>query len=176
MATATATATVTTLADTTAAIPEFSLAGRTLQGKVVACYDGDTFHAVLETAFGLWKFACRMAGYDTPEMKPPKTKPDRDIEKARAVRAKQALLSHIIEGVEIPTSSAPTLSNAELDARVTKNRRVISITCKEFDKYGRLLVDIEKEDVGNVGAWMVREGFGYAYDGGTKDAGFATRA
>ncbi len=159
------------LAEATAAIPEFSLAGRTLQGKVVACYDGDTFHAVLQTDFGLWKFACRMAGYDTPEMKPPKTKPDRDVEKARAVRAKQALLSHLVDGVG-PTGS---LANAELDAAVAKNRRTIPIMCKEFDKYGRLLVEVMLEGVGSVNEWMVREGFGYAYDGGTKDTTFATR-
>lgn len=163
------------LSEATPAIPEFSLAGRTLQGKIVACYDGDTFHAVLQTDFGLWKFACRMAGYDTPEMKPPKTKPDRDVEKARAVRAKQALLSHLVDGIHVPVGSTGSLANAELDAAVAKNRRTVPIICKEFDKYGRLLVEVMLEGVGSVNEWMVREGFGYAYDGGTKDAAFATR-
>ncbi len=163
------------LVEATMAIPEFSLAGRTLQGKVVSCYDGDTFHAVLETAFGLWRFSCRMAGYDTPEMKPPKNKPDRDVEKARAVKSKHALLTKVANGIPELTT---TPTNAELDACILRNRRVVSIVCKEFDKYGRLLVDIPMEGVegvGTVNAWMVREGHGYAYDGGTKDTTFATR-
>ena len=162
---------MTTLADATMAVPEFSLAGKTLQGKVVSCYDGDTFQAVLETPFGLWRFSCRMGGYDTPEMKPPKTKPNRDLEKARALKAKQALLLHLVDGITLTTS--PT--NPELDAIVTQNRRTVAIVCKEFDKYGRLLVEVPLGVGDTVNAWMVREGYGYAYDGGTKDVDFATR-
>lgn len=113
-----------------------------------------------------------MAGYDTPEMKPPKTKPDRDVEKARAIKAKQALLTHLVDN-STPLGSITT--NAELDAAVAKNRRTIPIQCKEFDKYGRLLVEVVLEGVGSVNGWMVREGFGYTYDGGAKDATFATR-
>jgi endonuclease YncB( thermonuclease family) len=113
-----------------------------------------------------------MAGYDTPEMKPPKTKPDRDMEKARALRAKQALLTHLVDLLD-PLSSPTT--NAELDAAVAKNRRTIPILCKEFDKYGRLLVEVVLEDVGSVNEWMVHQGFGYAYGGGAKDVTFATR-
>lgn len=139
----------------------------------MACYDGDTFHAVLQTDFGLWKFACRMAGYDTPEMKPPKTKPDRDMEKARAIKAKQALLSHL---VDTPIHLGTPATNPELDTTVAKNRRIIPVLCKEFDKYGRLLVDIVLEDVGSVNAWMVNQGYGYSYEGGTKDSTFATRS
>jgi hypothetical protein len=120
-----------------------------------------------------------MAGSDTPDMKPPKTKPDRDVEKARAIRAKQALLSHLVDGIRVPVGSTGSLANAELDAAVCKNRRTVPIICKEFDKYGRLLVEVMLEGVEglrSVNEWMVREGFGYAYDGGTKDAAFATRA
>ena len=167
---------MTTLAEATTAIPEFSLAGKTLQGKIVSCYDGDTFQAVLETPFGLWRFSCRMAGYDTPEMKPPKTKPNRDLEKARALKAKQALLSQLVDTVTL--SITPT--NPELDALVAQNRKTVSIVCKEFDKYGRLLVEVPlvslaQINIPTVNEWMVREGYGYAYDGGTKNVEFATK-
>ncbi len=160
------------LAEASTSVPEFSLAGKTLPGKVVSCYDGDTFHAVLETAFGLWRFSCRMAGYDTPEMKPPKTKVDRDIEKGRALKSKHALLTKV-------SDSAPDLAalatNVELDAAVLKNRKIIQVVCKEFDKYGRLLVEVPLDDGSTVNQWMIQQGYGYAYDGGTKDATFATR-
>lgn len=159
------------LVEATVAIPEFSLASKTLQGKVVSCYDGDTFHAVLDTAFGLWRFSCRMAGYDTPEMKPPKNKADRDIEKARALKSKHALLTRVSDSVPELTA---TPTNVELDACMSRNRKTIQIICKEFDKYGRLLVEVPT-DSGTVNDWMVQQGYGYAYDGGTKDATFATR-
>jgi endonuclease YncB( thermonuclease family) len=159
------------LAEATTTIPEFSLAGKTLQGKVVSCYDGDTMQCVLDTPFGFWRFSCRMAGYDTPEMKPPKTKVDRDVEKARALKSKHALMTKVCDSVP-ELSTTPT--NVELDACVQKNRKVIQVICKEFDKYGRLLVEIPN-DVGTVNDWMIQQGYGYAYDGGTKDTAFATR-
>ncbi len=160
------------LVSATAAIPEFSLAGKTLPAKIVSCYDGDTFYAVVPLEGTLWKFNCRVSGYDTPEMKPPKNKVDRDVEKARAVKAKQALLSHICSGVP-PLET--TVTNIELDAIVAKNTRIIEMECKEFDKYGRVLVDVILGDKTRVSNWMVEKGYGYAYAGGTKDTTFATR-
>lgn len=155
-----------------AAVPEFSLAGKTLPAKVVQCYDGDTFHAVVSLEGTLWKFACRVAGYDTPEMKPPKNKADRDVEKARALKAKHALLTHVCSG--IPTLET-LMTNPEMDACVAKNTRLIQMQCMEFDKYGRVLVDVVLPE-GRVSNWMVEKGYGYAYAGGTKDAAFATKA
>jgi endonuclease YncB( thermonuclease family) len=74
-----------------------------MPAKVVACYDGDTFHAVVELEGTLWKFPCRMAGYDTPEMKPLKTKEGRETEKAKALAAKQALMSKVCSEISIAT-------------------------------------------------------------------------
>jgi endonuclease YncB( thermonuclease family) len=156
----------------TAAIPEFSLAGKTLPAKVVQCYDGDTFHAVVSLEGTLWKFACRVAGYDTPEMKPPKNKPDRDMEKARALKAKHALLTHVCSDI---AALDTTMTNPEMDARISKNTRLIEMQCMEFDKYGRVLVDVVLPE-GPVSKWMVEKGYGYAYDGGTKNTTFATKA
>jgi endonuclease YncB( thermonuclease family) len=160
------------LSQATSAIPEFSLAGKTLPAKVVSCYDGDTFHAVLQLEGNFWKFNCRVSGYDTPEMKPPKNKSDRDVEKARAVKAKQALLSHVCSDIKQMDIS---MTNAELDACVKANTRIIEMECKEFDKYGRVLVDVLLPEGGRVSTWMVEKGYGYVYGGGTKDTGFATR-
>ncbi len=158
------------LAEATAQVPEFSLSGKTLPAKVVACYDGDTFHAVLPLGESLWKFSCRMGGYDTPEMKPPKDKKDREIEKARALKAKQALLSQLCSSV--PLEGA--FENKQLDALIDKNTKVIQLICREFDKYGRLLVEVPCE-IGTVNQWMVEKGYGYKYEGGAKDATFATK-
>lgn len=160
------------LTNATAAIPEFSLAGKILPAKIVSCYDGDTFYAVIPLEGSLYKFNCRVSGYDTPEMKPPKNKPERDLEKARAVKAKHALLSHICSGIP---SLDITVTNIELDSIVAKNTRIIEMECKEFDKYGRVLVDVILSDKTRVSNWMVEKGYGYVYSGGTKDISFATK-
>ncbi len=167
------------LVDATSAIPEFSLAEKTLDAKVVACYDGDTFYAVIDLFGQLWKFNCRATGYDCPEMKPPKNKPGREIEKERALRAKQAFLSHIVSNVDVNG----VYTNQELDACVSNNKRLIRMVCKEFDKYGRLLVEIipdaESRSKGatqsSINEWMIESGYGYRYDGGTKNTTFATK-
>ena len=158
------------LADATAAIPAFTLATR--PAKVVACYDGDTFEAVMDLDGKLWKFDCRMFGYDSPEMKPLKTAANREAEKIAALRAKIALLSFVCDGVDI----ACTYTNKELDDLVRKNKKIIELNCKEFDKYGRVLVEVNTvaetltAPSSTVNSWMITNKFGYAYSGGTKKA------
>jgi endonuclease YncB( thermonuclease family) len=160
------------LSEAGADVPEFSLNGRTLSAKVVSCYDGDTFAAVLPLGGQLWKFNCRMAGYDTPEMKPPANKVGREVEKARALKARQALLSHVCDGI----TETGTYTKHEINAAIAGSKRVVEMRCKEFDKYGRLLVEILLENGTTVNDWMVEKGYGYRYSGGTKDTEFGVAA
>jgi endonuclease YncB( thermonuclease family) len=159
------------LQNATRDVPEFSLNGKVIPAKVVDCYDGDTFYAVIELEGKLWKFNCRMNGYDTPEMKPPKNKPGRDVEKAKALKAKQALLSQICSGVDLICD----LTKDEMDLAINNNAKIITLICKEFDKYGRLLVEVQSlSPQKTVNDWMVEQGYGYRYTGGTKDNTFGT--
>jgi endonuclease YncB( thermonuclease family) len=161
------------LKNCTADVPMFTLAGTTVPAKVISCYDGDTFCAAIPLEGKLWKFNCRMAGYDTPEMKPPMNRPGRELEKARAVKAKQALLSQICSTITMDQE----LDKKSMDRAILGNNKIVQLRCKEFDKYGRLLVEIPlTQGVGTVNAWMVENGYGYAYDGGKKDLTFATAA
>ena len=73
-------------------IPEFSLCGQTLQGKVVECYDADTCKIVLPVMNTFYKFVCRLNGIDTPEMKPRKDKPNRENEILWAKKARAEFL------------------------------------------------------------------------------------
>jgi endonuclease YncB( thermonuclease family) len=155
---------ISILKDATATIPSFTFAGSIHPAKVVSCYDGDTFEAVMFIGEKLWKFDCRMSGYDSPEIKPLKTVANRDSEKAAAVRAKTALLSFVCDGVD----SLRTYANKELDELVKQNKKVIELHCKQFDKYGRILVDIPISESDTVNAWMVKNSYGYEYSGGTK--------
>lgn len=163
----------TQLIDATDDVPAFTLAGTTRPAKVVSCYDGDTFEAVMFLGDKIWKFDCRMCGYDSPEIKPLKTAPNREAEKIAALRAKIALLSFVCDGIE---PSRP-YTNKELDALVKRNKKVIVLDCKEFDKYGRLLVEIKRSGTsdmgvgsteGTVNEWMIANNYGYKYTGGTK--------
>ena len=157
------------LKNATDSVPEFSLSGKTISCKVVSCYDGDTIHIVTRLDDGkLWKFCCRIDGYDCPEMKPSKDKPNRDLEKLKAVVAKQALLSHLCDNVLIGN----TMSNEQLNACVKKNKKIIKVVCKEFDKYGRVLIDCFTANNESVSSWMIANKYGYVYSGGTKDSTF----
>ena len=153
------------LAEATDSVPTFSLAGKR-PAKVVSCYDGDTFAAVIEMGGQLWKFDCRMNAYDAPEIKPLKSLPNREAEKQAAIRSKTALLSFVCDGVD----AAKSYTNKELDAIVKLNKRIIELQCKGFDKYGRVLVEIPLTDQGAVNVWMIENNYGYAYSGGTRKA------
>lgn len=151
------------LCDATDEIPEFTLAGKRFPAKVVSCYDGDTFHAVIPfREHEFLKFQCRMLGYDSPEMKPLKSAADRDVEKAQALRAKHALLSQLCDGMPAMTG---TLTDKELNACLKSNKKVITLECGEFDKYGRVLVKVINTDGSSVNDWMIGAGHGVKYDG-----------
>ena len=44
---------------------------------------------------------------------------------------------------------------------------LVTLDMLEFDKYGRILVNVYKNGI-NVNEWMIKNGYGYPYYGGTK--------
>ena len=128
--------------------PTLSLDGYFTIAKVVSVYDGDTCRVVIPYKNDFYKWNVRLDGYDTPEMRPSKSKPNRDKEIEAAKEAKKFLISKVM--------STPD--------------QLIFIKCKNFDKYGRLLADIylNMNDTISVNDLMVQNGHGYLYNGGTK--------
>jgi endonuclease YncB( thermonuclease family) len=128
--------------------PLLTLEGYFSVAKVVSVYDGDTCRVVIPFKGEYYKWNVRLDGYDTPEMRPSRSKPNRDAEIAAAKAAKKYLISLVMEN--------PT--------------QIVYIKCKDFDKYGRLLASIyiHPEDSVSVNELMVQKGHGYNYDGGTK--------
>lgn len=124
-------------------IPLFSLSGQTFLAKIVDCYDGDSFKAVFYLGDQLVKFNCRADGYDSPEMRLPKSDPDRKLKKRKALDAKKRFIE---------------LCQQDL---------LVTLVAKDFDKYGRLLVTVYSGEI-NVNETMIQEGHGYEYFGGTK--------
>ena len=148
-------------------IPEFSLNGVKTSGKIVEIYDGDTCKIVLLNNNILQKFNCRINGIDTPEMKPPLNKHNREVEIKNAYRCRNRLIQ----------LSTNTSTSANIDSDVKKvsldtNTKLVHVECLEFDKYGRLLVNIYEKDSPKSLSYndiLVNEGFAKKYNGGTKD-------
>lgn len=129
---------------------DFTFAGTVTLAKVVEVYDGDTVRLVFRYRGALVQYRVRMLGYDSPEMKPPRNQPNREAEVAAARAARAALELIALNKVLV----------ADLGA---------------FDKYGRVLAtvyltnDLEARDGAVcVNEWMVSQGHGVSYAGGTK--------
>jgi len=126
----------------------FSFIGKSFIGVPTNIYDGDTLSIIFVYNGIPVKYRCRALGYDSPEMKPLLSNPNRLMEKVLAKAAKDRFIELLTKHTE-------------------KN---IFIKCHEFDKYGRLLVEIwnniDKDSINNI---MINEGYGKPYTGGTKD-------
>ena len=118
--------------------PAFSLNGFKTDAKVVKVYDGDTVHVVFSYFDKYYKWIGRIAHVDTPELR---TKNEEEKKKGYEVRDK---LRELILG------------------------KIVQLHCHEFDKYGRLLIDIETEGV-KVDEWLISNGYAKKYEGGTKE-------
>lgn len=127
--------------------PLFTLKDKLKLCKVVDVYDGDTCKVVFRLNKKIYRWNIRLDGYDTPEMRPSKSKANRDEEIAAAKKAKEYLKSLVMN-----------------------DDQLVYIKCGEFDKYGRLLgvLFINKDDKESVNQKMIKEGHGYEYHGGTK--------
>ena len=142
-------------------IPQFSLNGLKTSGKIVEIYDGDTCKIVLLNNNILQKFNCRINGIDTPEMKPLLSKSNREIEIKNAYRCRNRLIQ-----LSTSVSANTDIKKVSLDT----NTKIIYIECLEFDKYGRLLVNIyDTFKSMSYNEILVNEGFAKKYNGGTKD-------
>ena len=86
------------------------------KGKCVKVYDGDTCHVIFEFSGKLTKVKVRMLGYDAPEIK--STDP---VSKKHAVEARDKL-------------------------RELVEDKIVDCVFYDFDKYGRVLCDIYKDN------------------------------
>ena len=115
-------------------IEEFNLKGKKLTGKVVDIYDGDTCKIVVELDGKLVKFSCRLLGINAPEIKPLKNKENREQEKSEAKKCRNRLF-------ELCTNCSLD-DNKKIKDEIDNNRKLVTVECFDWDKYGRLLVSI----------------------------------
>ena len=125
-----------------------SMENNTYQAKIVYIYDGDTMHVVFKEFGKYFRWNCRISGVDTPELR---TKNLREKEMGYKVRDE--------------------LRKLFMD-------KIVKIKCGEFDKYGRLLIDVyvpddirsENKTEQMLSEWLIENKYAYAYDGGTKQS------
>ena len=115
----------------------FSLNGQTHLAKVVSVYDGDTIKVVFPIFNKMYKWNCRVSGVDTPELRT-----RNEAEKKNGYYVRDRLRDKILN-------------------------RMVTVHCGEFDKYGRLLVDIYFDTL-HVNNWLIDKKYAFSYDGGTK--------
>lgn len=125
----------------TLSIPIFSLDGYTTYTKICSVYDGDTMTCIFPLPGQikpLYRWKCRIIGIDTPEIR---TKDILEKQYGIYVRDKvrELLLNHIVK-----------------------------IKCYQYDKYGRVLVDIIMSDGMSFSQWIIENKYGFEYGGGTK--------
>jgi endonuclease YncB( thermonuclease family) len=129
-------------------IPYFSFKDKIFIAMHCNIYDGDTFSVLFDYNGEIIKYKCRCYGYDSPEIKPSLNNENRIYEKELAHKAKDRL--------EELLNKHPS--------------KLIKIQCLDFDKYGRLLVNvwnmIDEKMINNI---MIEEDHGKPYKGGTKE-------
>ena len=119
-----------------ATTPIFSLDGMNFQAKIVDVHDGDTVKAVFKVFDKYYKWNCRIAHVDTPELRT-----DDTAEKARGLFVRDKLKEQILN-------------------------KIVTLHCLKFDKYGRLLVEINNGQ--NIHEWLIQNKYANPYEGKTK--------
>jgi endonuclease YncB( thermonuclease family) len=116
--------------------------------KIASVYDGDTITVSLVRHGRHLVQKVRLTGYDTPEMKPLMSDPNRDKEKSMAYKAREDLL--------------------------TQMQEYMWLVCDGREKFGRILGTLYRTSMcgsmekTSVNEWMLKNSFAYAYEGGTK--------
>jgi endonuclease YncB( thermonuclease family) len=122
---------------------KFNFKDKVYQAKCVKVYDGDTITVVFKVFGAFHKFSIRMDGYDSPEMRSKNTDPQKkELEKSWACKSRDFLSDIILD-------------------------KVITLKCKDYDKYGRIMAVVELEGK-NINDLMISNGYTRVYDGGHK--------
>jgi endonuclease YncB( thermonuclease family) len=157
-----------TLETANSSIPKYSLNNEYLSGKVVYIYDGDTVHIVFKINNKLTKFNCRLLSIDSPEICPKNindlAKRNEEIESA--IKSRNFLINQV---TNIPIINTKMTKN-EIKELCSKSTKLIWVKCFDFDKYGRLLVELyNSKDVQiSINQLILDNKYAVKYDGGTK--------
>lgn len=124
--------------------PSFNFKGKVVTAKCVKVYDGDTITVVFDMFGEYYRFNVRMDGYDSPEIKSKEKDPEmKALEKKWAREARDFLADMILN-------------------------KIVILTCRDYDKYGRILGAVSLGDV-DINNTMLTRGYCRKYDEGHKE-------
>jgi endonuclease YncB( thermonuclease family) len=139
--------------------PSFTLNGKNTLGRVIDIVDGDTIKIIIPLFNSFYKFTVRLNGIDTCELKS-----NNEENKKLGLKAKLRLIELICNDNE-----NYLLDKNELKTLLNNNVFLIYIKCYNFDKYGRLLCDISKNNKSKCFSdILLEEKLAYKYTGKTK--------
>ena len=120
---------------------KFSFDGQVLPAYIMKVYDGDTITASIHVLSSYYLFQVRIDGIDTPELK---------------------------TGTEASKEKGKEAGEFVRDLVLNK---FVTLRCKDFDKYGRLLADVETS-AGNVADLLLQKHKAIEYHGGKKSVSY----
>jgi endonuclease YncB( thermonuclease family) len=143
-------------------VQEFSLKNMEFLCKIIDVYDGDTCKMIIYIDNKFVKFHCRLLGIDTPEIKPLKSKENREDEIMRAKLCRNRLISLCCN------DNREKITDSNYKEVLENNNNLVKVKCYEFDKYGRVLIELLTHDGESFNNILVKEGLAKEYDGGKK--------
>jgi len=137
--------------------PRFTLKNKRYNAKILDIYDADTITVCIDLeGFSFVKINVRLYGIDTPEL--------RGSQKELGLKARNYLITKLTDIVTDDNNTRNDIRNM-----INKDTHMIEVLFGDFDKYGRPLAIIYKDNI-NINEMLVKEGYAKEYDGGTKDA------
>jgi micrococcal nuclease len=137
--------------------PRFTLKNKRYNAKILDIYDADTITVCIDLeGFSFVKINVRLYGIDTPEL--------RGSQKELGLTARNYLINTLTNIVIDDNNTRNDIRNM-----INKDTHMIEVLFGDFDKYGRPLAIIYKDNI-NINEMLVKDGYAKEYDGGTKDA------
>ena len=140
--------------------PQFSFDGINCISRVVDITDGDTIKTIICFKDNYYKIIVRLNNIDTCE-----TKSKCEENKKLGMDAKKRIYNLI-------TGKSPDidLNKKSIKTELNNNCYLVYIKCYDFDKYGRVLGDIYKDENSDesFSSILIKEKLAYVYGGKTK--------
>ena len=145
--------------------PFFSLKGLKTYARVVNVIDGHTITLIIPIFNECFKFYTRLSGIDTCEIHS-----HNEENKEKGLKAKYRVIELICKNKKL--TDIICIPKKQIIDILDKDVYTVWIECDDFDKYGRLLVnvylEIKKDNSKSIGDILIDEKLAYKYDGDTK--------
>ena len=136
--------------------PKFTFNNRKYNAKLLDIYDADTITVcIFLEGFNYVRINVRLYGIDTPEL--------RGDEKTEGIKAR----NYLIKLLTNITIDKDTYTRNDIRELINKNTYMVEVLFGDFDKYGRPLGTIYKDDI-NINQLLIKDGYAKEYFGGTK--------